>query len=51
MEQEMLRESRFKKNMKHQKMDIMGVAMESALSDIKHIVGIQSDNEEAAVND
>jgi hypothetical protein len=29
-------------------MDIMGVAMDAAMHDIKHMVGIQSDNEERA---
>ncbi len=40
MEQELQKETRFKKNQKRRRMDIMGVAMESAMKDVKHIVGV-----------
>lgn len=38
MEEELQRETRFKKN--RRKMDVMGIAIESAYKDIKYAIGV-----------
>lgn len=51
MDAEYERESRIKIHNKRRKMDVMGVAMEMAVGDIKKIVGMYSDNEEQTQED
>jgi hypothetical protein len=51
MEEEYAREGRVKGVNRRKKMDVMGCAMESAMKDLKHIVGLMSDTEEMAEDD
>ena len=46
MDYELERESRVKMHSRRRKMDVMGTAMDMAVSDIKILVGMYSDNEE-----
>ncbi len=51
MDYEIERESRYKMATRRKKMDVMGAAMDMAISDIRHYAGMNSDNEEYAEND
>lgn len=47
MDYEIQKESRNKMHARRRKMDVMGTAMDMAKQDIKILVGMYSDNEEA----
>jgi hypothetical protein len=51
MEQETLRETRFKKVLDRKRMDVMGIALDNAMHDIRELVGMMSDSEEFAEDD
>lgn len=51
MDIELERESRNKMHNRRRKMNVIGTAMDMALTDIKVLVGMYSDNEEQAEND
>lgn len=51
MDYELERESRIKMHSRRRKMDVIGTAMDMAITDIKVLVGMYSDNEEATEND
>lgn len=51
MDYEIQKESRYKMATRRRKMDVMGAAMDMAIADIRHYVGMNSDNEERADDD